>query len=69
MKIDISSGTSLAVWNIWKAGIQVVGNIAVDSQGNVYATERAKTGVMQVQKFSPTGEVLATWQGTCNMSS
>jgi streptogramin lyase len=66
MKIDIASGISLAVWNVWKAGTQVVRNIAVDSQGNVYATDRAKTGVMQVQKFSPTGDVLATWQGTCS---
>jgi tripartite motif-containing protein 71 len=65
MKIDIAAGKSLAVWNVWKSGISLIESIAFDSQGNLYATESTKTKVMQVQKFSPTGEVLATWKGTC----
>lgn len=68
IKIDLATGKSLAVWNVWKAGITKIESIAVDSQGNVYATETTKTRKTQLQKFSSTGAVLATWQGTCSSS-
>lgn len=68
MKIDLATGTSLMVLNVWKAGIIGVGSIALDSQGNLYATEVTKTGAALLQKFSSTGESLATWQGACSSS-
>ncbi len=67
MKIDLATGKSLMVLNVWKAGIIGVGSIALDSQGNLYATEDTKTGAM-LQKFSPTGESLVTRQGACSSS-
>ncbi len=67
MKIDFATGKVLAVLNVWKTGIELVDSIAVDSQGNVYATDKGKTGPTQLQKFSPTGALLATWQGTCSV--
>jgi sugar lactone lactonase YvrE len=68
MKIDLATGKSLMVLNVWKAGIIGVGSIALDSQGNLYATEDTKTGATLLQKFSSTGESLATWQGACSSS-
>lgn len=68
VKIDPATGKYLAVWNVWKAGITHISNLVADSQGNVYATETTKTGTTQLQKFSPTGTVLATWQGMCSAS-
>ena len=68
MKIDLTTGKSVAVLNVWKSGIVEVKSIAVDSQGNLYATEETKTTALQLQKFSPTGESLAIWNGTCSSS-
>jgi hypothetical protein len=68
LKIDLTTGNFLATWDIWKSGITEIGSIALDSQGNLYATEKTKSGDMQLQKFSSTGAVLATWQGTCASS-
>ena len=66
LSMDLATGKVLAVLNVWKAGIVVVPSIALDSQDNLYAVERTQAGAMQVQKFSSTGAVLATWKGTCN---
>ncbi|MFL5692057.1 MAG: hypothetical protein ACJ795_09645 [Ktedonobacteraceae bacterium] len=68
MKIDVATGKVLTVWNIWKSGNNLVKSIAFDSQGNLYATEMTKTGATLLQKFSATGESLATWQGACSSS-
>ncbi|MFL5660428.1 MAG: NHL repeat-containing protein [Ktedonobacteraceae bacterium] len=66
MKIDVVTGKVLTVWNIWKSGANLVESIAFDSPGNLYATEMTRTGAMLLQKFSSTGESLATWQGACS---
>jgi tripartite motif-containing protein 71 len=69
LKLDLATGHELATWNLWKTGIVGITSITLDSQGNVYVTEQTKSGGMQLQKFSPSGVVLATWQGTCTSSS
>jgi sugar lactone lactonase YvrE len=66
LSMDLATGKVLAVLNVWKAGIVEVPSIALDSQGNLYAVERTQAGATQVQKFSSTGAVLATWKGTCS---
>jgi tripartite motif-containing protein 71 len=68
VKIDYTTGKALTGWNVWKSGTKAVTSVAIDSQGNVYATEVTNTGTTQLQKFSSTGEVLATWKGTCSSS-
>lgn len=68
VKIDYTAGKALTGWSVWKSGINAVTSMAIDSQGNVYATEVTKTGATLLQKFSSTGEVLATWKGTCSLS-
>lgn len=65
-KIDLPAAKTLSVWNLWKSGYVLAPSVAVDSQGNVYAVERTSAGVMQLQKFSANGSVLATLQGTCS---
>lgn len=68
VKIDLTTGKELAAWNVWQTGITHISSLAADSQGNVYATETTKTGTTQLQKFSSTGAVLATWRGACSAS-
>ena len=68
MKIDTTTDKLVTVLNVWKSGIIEVKSMAVDSQGNLYATEETKTTALQLQKFSPTGESLAIWNGTCSSS-
>jgi streptogramin lyase len=65
LKIDYTAGKVLTGWSVWKSGIKAVESTILDSQGNLYAIEMTNTGAMQLQKFSSTGEVLATWKGTC----
>lgn len=65
-KIDYAAGKVITGWSVWKSGIYAVRSIAIDSQGNFYATEMTNTRGTQLQKFSSTGEVLATWKGTCS---
>ena len=67
-KIDYAAGRILTGWSVWKSGIKTVENTALDSQGNMYATEVTNTGATQLQKFSSIGKVLATWKGTCSSS-
>ncbi len=63
-------GQALGEWHPFppdRLGVpQGPGSMAIDGQGNIYATDQGKTGPMQLQKFSPTGALLATWQGTCS---
>ncbi|MGH2495720.1 MAG: NHL repeat-containing protein [Ktedonobacteraceae bacterium] len=66
LKIDYATGKTLAAWSVWKAGIKGVLSMALDSQGNLYASELTNAGATQLQKFSSTGEVLDTWKGTCS---
>src|SRR5579859_340436 len=68
VKIDFAAAKIVTGWSVWKSGIHAVKSIAVDSQGNIYATEVTNAGDTQLQKFSSTGEVLATWKGTCSSS-
>ncbi len=68
VKIDFAAAKIVMGWSVWKSGIHAVKSIAVDSQGNIYASEVTNAGDTQLQKFSSTGEVLATWKGTCSSS-
>ncbi len=68
LKIDPATGHFLATWDIWKSAVTGLGSVALDSQGNLYITDKTKSGETQLQKFSSTGTVLATWQGTCTSS-
>lgn len=65
MQMDMARGTDLKVWNVWEWNKNEVQSMAFDSQGNAYVTESTSTGGAQLQKLSPTGQVIATWQGTC----
>ncbi len=67
-KIDPATGHFLATWNIWQSGVTGLGSMTLDSQGNLYVTDKTKSGDTQLQKFSSTGAVLATWKGTCTAS-
>lgn len=68
LKIDLATGHFLATWDIWQSGVTGIRSIALDSQGNLYVTDETKSQQTQLQKFSSTGTVLGTWQGTCTSS-
>jgi DNA-binding beta-propeller fold protein YncE len=56
------------VLTIWDRSPNVVGSLAVDTQGNLYVTEDPLFSghvPVQLEKFSATGKTISVWKGLC----